>query len=190
MSTDAPQPAATGAGPYVARRYAVALARPRLTPAALMQQIKCDLPHFAPGLLADFEKTQGHPDGLAVDDEFHIRILGPWNGSVRVTEVGETYFELITLNGHPEAGRIRFAAHAHPREAGALEFEICSWARARDGLVAFAYDTLGVGRHVQEATWRTFCERVAVAAGGQALGPVSVETIVHDPAGTRHEHSA
>ncbi|WP_375417944.1 DUF1990 family protein [uncultured Hymenobacter sp.] len=168
----------------------MALARPRLTPATLMQRVKCDLPSFAPGLLAEFEKTQGQANCLAVGDEFHIRILGPWNGSVRVTAVGETYFELITLDGHPEAGRIRFAAHAHGSQAGALEFEICSWARARDGLVAFAYDTLGVGRHVQEATWRTFCERVAVAAGGQALGPVSVETVVHDPAGTRHEHHA
>ena len=184
----APQPAATGAGPYTSRRYSVAVARPRLSSAALMQKIKCDLPAFAPGLLADFEKTQGHPNGLAGGDEFHIRILGPWNGSVRVTEVGETYFELITLDGHCEAGRIRFAAQAHEQEAGALAFEISSWTRARDGLVAFAYDTLGVGRHVQEATWTTFCERVAEAAGGQALGPVSVETIVHDPEGIRHEH--
>jgi hypothetical protein len=145
----------------------------------LMAAVQADVPSFSPGLLADFERTRGQEGSLHEGDEFHIKIFGPWNGSVRVTAVGPTFFEFLTLEGHPEAGRIRFEVHPLDGRADALRFEIHSLARSRDGLVAFAYDTLGGGKLMQEATWVEFCERVARASGGQALGPVAVETIRH-----------
>jgi len=175
------QPAAHGAGPQLERRYFVDLARARLSPAQLMQAIQADLPHFSPELLADFEQRAGEPGVLRVGDEFHIKILGPWNGSVRVVQVSATRFELATLAGHPEAGRICFEVHHLDERPGELRFEIRSLARSRDGLVAFAYDTLGGGRLMQAATWIEFCRRVAEASGGQALGPVTVETIRRAP---------
>lgn len=49
--------------------------------------------------------------------------------------------------------------------------------------MAFAYDTLGGGKLVQEATWTEFCRRVVQASGGQALANVVVETTRHDEAG-------
>ena len=177
------QPAATGSGPLLERRYFIDLARARLSPAQLVSAIKADLPRFSPELLADFERKAGREGSIAVGDEFHITILGPWNGSVRVTEVGTTFFEFVTLEGHPEAGRIRFEAHYLNEDPGVLRFEIRSWARSRDGLVAFAYDTLGGGKLLQEATWTEFCHRAARASGGQALANVVVETTRHDEAG-------
>ena len=148
-----------------------------------MSLIQADLPSFSPELLADFKRKEGRAGLLKMGDEFHIKILGPWNGSVRVTGVGSTFFELITLEGHPEAGRIRFETHYLDERPDALRFEIRSSARSRDGLVAFAYDTLGGGKLMQEATWTEFCRRVAQASGGQALGNVIVETDRHDLAG-------
>ena len=185
MATDThpEQPAATGSGPLLERRYFIDVARSRHTPAQLASAIKADLPSFSPGLLADFERKAGREGSIEVGDEFHITILGPWNGSVRVTEVGTTFFEFVTLEGHPEAGRIRFEAHYLNADPGVLRFEIRSWARSRDGLVAFAYDTLGGGKLMQEATWTEFCHRVARASGGQALADVVVETTRHDQAG-------
>ena len=174
------QPAALGTGPRLERRYYLDVARPRLAPTQLMAAVQADLPRFSPGVLADFERAHGTEGALAVGDEFRIKILGPWNGSVRVTEVGPTCFELVTLEGHPEAGRIRFEVHALDGRPDALRFEIRSRARSRDGLVAFAYDTIGGGRLLQEATWVEFCQRVGQASGGQALGPVVVETTRHD----------
>ena len=171
------QPAAHGDGPALERRYYIDVERPHHTPTQLMAQVQADLPHFSPGLLADFEQTQGERGQLRAGDEFHIKILGPWNGSVRVTEVSPTFFEFVTLEGHPEAGRIRFEVHPLDGRADALRFEIHSLARSRDGLVAFAYDTIGGGRLMQEATWVEFCQRVAQASGGQALGPVVIETV-------------
>ena len=170
------QPADTGAGPFLERRYYVDITRSQLDAAALLRYVTCHVAELAPGLLADFEKVRGEPDDLQAGDEFHIKILGPWNGAVRVTEVGERHFEFCTLEGHPEAGRIRFSVQERAAPAAVLRFEIHSWARSRDGLVAFAYAALGVGKHVQEQTWVTFCERVAAASGGEPLGPVHVVT--------------
>ncbi|MDO7877103.1 DUF1990 family protein [Hymenobacter sp. ASUV-10] len=172
----AEQTAADGSGSWLERRYFVDLARPRLTPLELMAQVQSELPKFSPELLADFERKGGASGLLRVGDEFHIAILGPWNGCVRVTEAGPTSFEFVTLEGHPEAGHIRFEAHYLDAAPDVLRFEISSRARSRDGLVAFVYDTLGGGKLMQEATWTEFCHRVAEAAGGQALGPVTVET--------------
>ena len=177
------QPAATGSGPLLERRYFIDVARPRLSPIQLMSEVQAYLPSFSPGLLADFERKAGQDGSLKTGDEFHIKIFGPWNGGVHVTEVGTTFFELVTLEGHPEAGRIRFEAHYLNETPGVLRFEIRSWARSRDGLVAFAFDTLGGGKLVQEATWTEFCRRVAQASGGQALANVVVETTRHDEAG-------
>jgi hypothetical protein len=180
----AEQPAATGSGPLLERRYFIDVARPRQTPAQLMAEVQADVPRFSPDALANFTKKVGEPDKLKVGDEFSITILGPWDGCVRVTDVSATAFEFITLEGHPEAGRIRFEARYADSAPDVLRFEIRSEARSRDGLVAFAYDTIGGGKLLQEATWVEYCRRVAAASGGQALGNVTVETYRHDEAGT------
>jgi hypothetical protein len=181
----AEQPANTGSGPWLERRYYLDIARPRLSPTQLMARVQADLPHFSPEMLADFKQEEGDENGpLQVGDEFSIKILGPWNGSVRVTDASPTSFEFITLEGHPEAGRIHFEAHYLDERPNELRFEISSRARSRDGLVAFAYDTIGGGLLMQEATWVEFCQRVAAVSGGQALGAVVVETVRRTPEGT------
>ncbi len=188
-SADTTQQRATdGSGPLLERRYYIDIARPRLTAEALFRYITCHVQDLAPELLAEFEKVKGEPSTLAVGHEFHIKILGPWNGAVRVSEVGERHFELCTLAGHPEAGKIRFSVTELPTPTRALRFEIHSWARSRDGLVAFAYAALGTGKQLQEQTWVTFCERVAEASGGEPLGPVHVVTDDHDAPTEPAEH--
>ncbi|MCC3158031.1 DUF1990 domain-containing protein [Hymenobacter sp. 15J16-1T3B] len=182
------QDADTGAGPFTVRRYYIDIARPKLPATELMSQIQAHPEKFSPDLLADFAKEKGAAHHLQEGDEYHIKILGPWNGSVRVTEVAAQHFELCTLEGHPEAGTIRFSLRQLPEKADTLRFEIRSRARSRDGLVAFAYSTLGVGKQVQEQTWVTFCQRVAEASGGEPLGPVQVDTTEEDESGKQHEH--
>ena len=171
------QPAHTGSGAFFERRYWVDVQHPRQAAAELMNHIQCNVPDFSPDLLADFEKSKGAAHRLNVDDEFRITILGPWNGEVRVSELGTDYFELVTLENHPEAGRIRFSLLPHDTLPDTVRFEIHSWARSRDGLVAFTYDTLGLGKRLQQYAWETFCERVASYCGGLQLGPVHVETV-------------
>ncbi|MCA8832717.1 DUF1990 family protein [Hymenobacter pini] len=171
------QPAHTGSGPLFERRYWVDIQRPHLSLDELLTHIQCHLPDYAPEVLADFYKTKGRHHCLTEGDEFGIRILGPWNGDVRVMRVTDEGFELATLESHPEAGRIWFGLTRHPNLPDTFRFEIHSRARSRDGLVSFTYDTLGFGRRVQQKTWEEFCQRVAERSGGLPLVPVQVETI-------------
>lgn len=190
MPDKAEQPAHSGSGPLFERRYWIDVQHPRQSAPELLEHIKCNLPDFSPDLLADFEKAKGEPHTLREGDEFRIKILGPWNGDVRVTEIGADYFELVTLESHPEAGRIRFSLRPHATLPDTVRFEIHSWARSRDGLVAFTYDTLGLGKRIQQQTWEAFCLRVADHSRGLLLGPVHVETVKQSSVETHMEHNA
>ena len=170
------QPEADGVGPRFHRRYAVDVAHSTKTPTELVARIAADIQRYVPDELAVFKKTKGEPGALAVGDEYDIEIRSPWDGPVRVVEVLPTRFTLATLEGHMEAGQIRFEARDHPAERGALRFSIESWARSADGAVDLAYDKLGVAKTAQQAMWTFFCERVAEDCGCQRMAEVEVTT--------------
>lgn len=174
------QTASSGANNLLERRYWVEFQNPTLPAPELMRDIKLKIEHYSPGLLANFEKTVGEERELRVGDQFCIRILGPWNGDVRVTDVDDHSFTFETLKGHPEAGTICFSLTPHEHFADAWHFEIRSLASSRDGLVAFTYDTLGVGKKMQEKTWVSFCQRVVEKSGGQQLGDIQVRTLAKE----------
>ncbi len=169
--TQAPQ---AGSGSLYRRRYWVDFAALNHAPESLVKHIKANLPDFSPGLFADFRKATGDERRMQVGDEYDITILGPWNGSVRVRESQPLSFGFTTLEGHPEAGQIRFELKPHPEQAQAWRFEIASEARSRDGLVEMAYY---IGKAVQTQVWRTFCERVVDYAQAQQLGEIQTSTI-------------
>lgn len=174
---------AEGVGPLFHRRYQVDIAQPRLDAKALMSQVQRDVAAFSPPELAEFKKVKGAPQQMAIGDEYDIRILGPWNGSVRVSDVAPTAFTMITLQGHPEAGQIRFELKPHPEQRGALRFQILSWARSRDMLVSLSYHEGKLGKEVQKNTWLSFCEQVVAASGGQQIGEIAVATEEREFAG-------
>jgi hypothetical protein len=165
-----------GSGPLVHRRYHIDIAHPTLTKEELMSRVQAQVEAFAPTMLAEFHKTNGQPRKMAVGDEYDVKIFGPWNGMVRVSDISPTSFELVTLEGHPEAGSIRFAVAPHPHHADAVRFSIESLARNRDTLVRLSYREGKIGQEAQRQTWVTFCQRVAEASGGEALGDVDVQT--------------
>ena len=166
---------AEGAGPRFHRRYEVDVEAATKTPAEVVAAIGADVQAFVPDEIAVFRKTAGAPGRLAVGDEFDIDIRSPWDGPVRVVEAEPTRFTLATLDGHMEAGQIRFAA-SDGGGPGALRFSIESWARSRDAVVDLAYDGLGLAKAGQTAMWAFFCERVAEASGGRRRGEVRVLT--------------
>ncbi len=168
------QTPAEGYGPLFFRYYRVDIARPKLDARALMQQVQAGPDAFSPGEIAHFEKTHGAEDEMAEGDEFYIHIRSPWDGPVRVADVSETHFRLVTLGGHLETGAIRFLAKERPQ--GGIRFEIASCARSASGTVHLAYDVMRVARGAQTLMWATFCRRVAEAAGGEILGDVQIHT--------------
>jgi hypothetical protein len=161
-----------GDGALIHRRYSVQIAGSRLTASALIREVGLRFSQLTPGALAEFEKVKGKPWSLEVGDEFDIVMLGPWNGSVRVCKVLPESFCFVTLEGHPEAGQIRF--RTVPGQGGALTFEIVSWARSRDSLVGLAYGA--GGKEVQKSTWVQFLEAIVELSGGVQLAEITVET--------------
>jgi hypothetical protein len=172
-----------GVGTLFHRRYSILIDQPRLGDRELMEHIKAELPALSPRILADFTKISGDPQRMQLGDEYDIKILGPWNGGVRVTEVTDTSFTFVTLEGHPEAGQITFALARPPARPDAVRFEINSWARSRDMLVSMTYEYMGVGKEVQKNVWVSFCENVAAASGGVAASEVEVITEERDSSG-------
>lgn len=161
-----------GFGKLLGRRYEVVFDT-KLPATALMAKVMQNIDRLSPEELASFEKTQGSSWKLRLGDEFEITILGPWNGRVRVIEVIADAFSFVTLQGHPEAGTIRFAVQA--LQPDLLHFNITSWARPRDGLVNLTYDKLSVGKSLQTTAWRTFLERVVELANGRQVGEIRVQ---------------
>ena len=176
------QQASSGWGALVHRQYEIRLAGTPHTVASLCQLMQQHLAELAPSALAAFEKSEGSAHRFRIGDEYDITMLGPWNGRVRVEDVGIDRFTLITLDGHPEAGTITFSAHEASAPGGAMRVMIESWARARDGVVQAAYRTFGLGRQVQTEVWITFLQRLGALAGvtGTPEVRITTEEISHD----------
>jgi Domain of unknown function (DUF1990) len=172
--TRATQLPVDGDGAAFHRRYRVQIAGSKFTASALIREVGLRFNQLSPSALAEFEKVKGKPWSLEVGDEFDIQILGPWNGSVRVSEVLPESFSFVTIEGHPEAGQIRFQAALLPGRRGAVSFEIVSWARSRDPVVALAYGA--GGKEIQKSTWVQFLDAIVELSGGMRLGEISVET--------------
>jgi hypothetical protein len=169
-----------GFGKLLGRIYEIRF-RSSLSPQQLIHLVEQNMAALGPEELVEFEKSKGVPWKLNLGDEYDITLLGPWNGQVRTIEVCDDAFSFVTLNGHPEAGRIRFQAKA--LSEGVLEFVIMSWARSRDVVVDLSYDKLGVAKNMQGTTWRTFLERVVELAQGEKLeDPVVSECVLEDSA--------
>jgi hypothetical protein len=135
-------------------------------------RISEDPDRVAPTEFARFTKVAGEPGTMAVGDEYVVRMPGPWDGPVRVIERTASSFRLVTLEGHLEAGQIRFSA----RRGELLEFRIESWARAGDRLSNLLYEHLRMSKEVQLHMWTSVLERVAELVDGRLTGGIEIRT--------------
>lgn len=162
-----------GAGPLFRRRYTALIADSELSPEGLMKRLTDDLDRAAPTEFATFKKLEGEKGQLRVGDEYVVRMPGPWDGPVRVFERTPTSFRLATLDGHLEAGQIRFSAKGEDER---LRFEIESWARAGDRLSNLLYDQLRMSKEIQFHMWTSFLEGVIELSGGKRDGGLRIHT--------------
>ena len=170
-----------GYGPYFHRIYTIDIDGSTLSATELIDKIKQDPNLCSPTVLATFEKTKTAGNGtLNVGDEFYIRISGPWDGPVRVVHVTPESFTFATLQGHLEAGGIRFTAEQVEESAtgqpSTVHFKIESWSRSKDPIVDLAYDKLKAARFAQTQMWAKFCESVAKTCDGKPAGAVKIKT--------------
>jgi uncharacterized protein (UPF0548 family) len=184
-SDDAPPPLPAGAetrdvqgpdqgyGPLFHRRYSVLVRDPELGARELMARLQADPDEASPREFATFVKVRGERGAMAPGDEFVVRMAGPWDGPVRVVDVRDTSFRLVTLDRHLEAGQIEFSAE--DGEDG-LQFTIESWARSADMFADLLYQHLRMAKEIQLHMWTSFLERVAKIASGRVSGGIEIDT--------------
>lgn len=97
---------------------------------------------------------------------------------VRVEELTPSGMTLVTLEGHPLAGAVRFRAAGHGD--GAVRFEIDLYDRASNPVDWLAMNT--VGAPLQNRTWTAIVERMIEASAGTAPEGVRHETTALTPA--------
>jgi hypothetical protein len=168
------QQAENGFGPIFHRLYRARIRDVIATPAELFARILADPDRAAPSEFATFQKHRGEAKTMRVGDEYVVRMPGPWNGPVRVVEVAETSFRLVTLHGHLEAGQIEFRVRDSD---GCLLFEIESWASSGDRLSRILYTRLRMSKEVQLHMWTSFIERFAEITGGRLTGGIEIRTV-------------
>ncbi|HWG12504.1 MAG TPA: DUF1990 family protein [Streptosporangiaceae bacterium] len=169
---DGRQPATSGVGPLLHRRYSGDIVGTQMEPDQLIDRVAGRLNQVSPEM-AVFRKVRGTGGGLHEGDEVVVRMPGPWDGPVRVTHRDATSFRLSTLKGHLEAGQIEFRAS---RAGDALRFEIESWARAGDRLSNLMYNKLRLAKEIQLTMWTHFVIRAATLAKGRLRGGVTIKT--------------
>lgn len=154
------QPKDAGVGPEYHRIYSVEFEAKEADVSAAVEKLKSEINFFSPQWIASFEKKkEQEAEELRKNDEFEVHLSGPWQAPVRVKEVGKNSFSLVTLEGHPEAGQIRFEVlKAGPEK---FKFQIESLSRSKDSLVDFFYDKIPVIRVAQQEMWERFCKNFA-----------------------------
>jgi Domain of unknown function (DUF1990) len=162
-----------GHGPLFHRVYRTRIRETAMAPADVIARVAADPDCVAPTEFASFKKLQGEEGDMRVGDEYVVHMAGPWDGPVRVIERTATSFRLATLDGHLEAGQIRFSARS---EDGMVVFEIESWARSAGPLVHLLYDRLRMAKEVQLHMWTSMLQRVADMAGGRVTGGIDIHT--------------
>jgi hypothetical protein len=174
VSEDEVLSAADGAGALFHRTYRTRIRECDLTPEQLMEQVSADPDRVAPTEFASFVKTHGEKGTMRVGDEYVVRMPGPWDGPVRVVARSPTMFQLATLEGHLEAGQIRFSTRED--DDGLLVFEIESWARSATRTVDLLYDRLRISKEVQLHMWISLLQRVGELSGGRLTGGIDIDT--------------
>jgi uncharacterized protein (UPF0548 family) len=173
VSRDEIQGPDDGFGPLFHRSYRMRIREPRMSARQLMAHLQADPDAAAPGEFATFVKVHGAEGSMGVGDEFVVRMAGPWDGPVRVVDVTEASFRLVTLARHLEAGQIEFSA---ADVEGGVAFCIESWARSADRLADLLYQHLRMAKEVQLHMWTSFLERSAEIAGGRVTGGIRIDT--------------
>jgi hypothetical protein len=173
VSSDEVQGQQDGYGPLFHRCYKTRIREADLSAAELMDELMADLNRASPTKFARFQLLHGERGRLRVGDEYVVRMPGPWDGPVRVVDVGSCSFRLATLAGHLEAGQIEFRSSD---EGPGVMFEIESWARSSSAFVNLLYHRLRMAKEVQAHMWISFLERVVELAGGRMTGGIELVT--------------
>ena len=165
---------ADGVGSLKRKRFWAEIEGCRMTPEALFEKVRHEFAVLTPGTV-DVGVEAGTPD---VPDEGETLTLSlPLRGhvQVRVAEVTPRAMTLVTVEGHPLAGAVRFLSE---QRGDRVRFEVQVYDRAGNFVDWVTMST--VGGMLQNRTWEETVENVVHASGGTAPEGVQSETVTLD----------
>ena len=168
---DQVQLAASGVGALFHRRFWVQIADSRLGPDELLSAVLGRFHRFVPREVVAIRRERG--GRLTLGEELVVQMPGPWDGPVRVVQASEGCLRLATLQGHLEAGQVRFRAY---EQGDVLVFEVEAWARCATALVHLLYVRLRLAKEIQLNMWVRFCRSAERIAQGRLVDGVHIST--------------
>lgn len=175
-----------GVGKLVRRHYWADIQGIALDADALWRRFLSRFPAIMPEGTVEVGAEPGTPTRLAEGETLTLGLPMRGNVQVRVAEVAGRCATMVTVEGHPLSGTVRF--RVEPRGA-ALRFEVTTYDRPSNLVDYVAIST--VGRALKKSTWRTVVENVVRESGGEAPAGVRDEsTALDDEAAERAEEWA
>jgi NADH dehydrogenase len=149
-----------GVGPLRRKRFWADIAKPTLDGDQLFAHLRSNLSDMMPAIIT----TDPEPGTRSIVVEGETLTLAlPLRGNiqVRVAEAADRTITLLTVQGHPLAGAVRFMVTTID---DGVRFEIQIYDRASSVVDLVVMRT--IGELVQDATWRQMVQTVARVAGG------------------------
>lgn len=161
-----------GTGDVVRRSYTLGFEAPDATAADVMRWFRGHPQARSPAPYARFSGPIGE-----VGQEVTVALAGPWNGPVEVLAADDHHVVLGTLDGHMEAGWIRF--ETRDADDGSVTFTITSAAKAADAVFWLLHVGARIGQWVQADMWSSLLESAAHVFGDGSPQRVRIQTVTH-----------
>ena len=151
-----------GVGSLTRKRIWADISGSRLTPEELFEKFRRDFDEATPGIV-DAQTEPGTRCDLEEGVTLTMSLPVRGNIQVRVQEVTPVRATLVTLEGHPLAGAVRFLCE---QRGDNVRFETQVYDRPASLPDWFAMKT--VGESLQKRTWESLIERMIEESGGAA----------------------
>jgi len=151
-----------GIGTLKRKRIWAEISGSRLTPEELFERFRRDFNEATPGIV-DAETEPGTRCDLEQGATLTMSLPVRGNIQVRVQEITPVKATLVTLEGHPLAGAVRFLAE---QRGDKVRFETQVYDRPASLPDWFMMKT--VGERLQAKTWEALVERMVEESGGAA----------------------
>lgn len=168
-----------GVGSLERKRFRVDIAGSRVDADGLFVLVRDHIGELMPQIV-EVPAEPGTPTRIVEGETLTLGLPLRGHIQVRVLEVTGRAITMVTVDGHPLSGCVRFLVE--PR-ADLLRFEVQTYSRA-----ASVVDLLmmrAVGNWLQDANWMQLAANVAEASGGKAVGGVERERESLDEQQTR-----
>ncbi|MBW3571728.1 MAG: DUF1990 family protein [Gemmatimonadetes bacterium] len=162
---------AEGTGTLHRQRYWADIHGSRLTREELFEVVRTEFYALAPPGLLHVGAEPGSRTALEVGATLTLEIPLRGHIQVRCVHVEDCTSTVVTLEGHPLSGAMRFDV-TEP-QPGVLRFEVRSFTRSADLLDGIGMRTFG--RVAQRATWRAVVSAAVERSGGTAPAGVQEE---------------